>query len=468
MALLADHLPFATALDPTDDPPTSVDPLGTLAGAERFADILLPGFTTRMWRPRLVTFATLASVVADRVVASGGRENLRLPARLAFERLYVTAIVRAVRERPGRFSGAMTSLPGNALAGAALDAGEPLVRSNFLRGQAVNGPSGVMVRLARSLSLVGDDWRPGVQSSKLLLAWAEDRRLAGLLDERRSGEGGTWLSRILKYTTAVLDGNWPGPGQQVWDLLADHLRPDRIHSRERDVLTSLLDADGVRARFLARLTESSRAYEARRDHTDVERTIMLEHVRHRLGHSDHERQIATVLQAVDAYESTSALLQQTFDSLLWGLRARGRASVATLVRNHAVMRVLARSRLRLPGAARALDRATTRIRERRPTDAGLYTEPLAQLRELALRGALSNEQLVGALLERHEKVQRAKRKAAWIDRSDKLILVPGFGVGGDAPQYYEGTFLHPFRIKNAYSFLRELKLLRTGHNHGQA
>src|SRR5438477_8700868 len=38
-------LPIPTPLDPAEDPPGSVDPLGTLADAERLAELLLPGFT---------------------------------------------------------------------------------------------------------------------------------------------------------------------------------------------------------------------------------------------------------------------------------------------------------------------------------------------------------------------------------------------------------------------------------------
>src|SRR5581483_3041106 len=90
-----DWLPVATPLDPAEEPPGSLDPLGTLANAERLAETLLPGFTVRMWRSRLLTFAAIAAAVADRTVALvGGREDVRLEARLAFERLFVSAVVR--------------------------------------------------------------------------------------------------------------------------------------------------------------------------------------------------------------------------------------------------------------------------------------------------------------------------------------------------------------------------------------
>lgn len=51
MSLSAKYLPRATPLDPAEDPPGSIDPLGTLGPAERIAEVLFPGFTARMWRP---------------------------------------------------------------------------------------------------------------------------------------------------------------------------------------------------------------------------------------------------------------------------------------------------------------------------------------------------------------------------------------------------------------------------------
>lgn len=48
LSLLA--LPNATPYDAAEDPPGSIDALGTLPLWERLADVLLPGFTARMYR----------------------------------------------------------------------------------------------------------------------------------------------------------------------------------------------------------------------------------------------------------------------------------------------------------------------------------------------------------------------------------------------------------------------------------
>jgi hypothetical protein len=68
MAVPSTAFPFATPYDPSEDPPTSVDPLGTVAEAERLADVILPGLPARMWRARLLTFSAVSSLVAQAVV----------------------------------------------------------------------------------------------------------------------------------------------------------------------------------------------------------------------------------------------------------------------------------------------------------------------------------------------------------------------------------------------------------------
>jgi len=93
--MLPDSLPQATPYDPAEDPPASVDPVGTVAGAEQLADVLFSGMTARMWRARHLTFTALAAFVSEQAAnAADGDEELRLEARLALERLFVSAIAR--------------------------------------------------------------------------------------------------------------------------------------------------------------------------------------------------------------------------------------------------------------------------------------------------------------------------------------------------------------------------------------
>ena len=47
MSLSAKYLPRATPLDPAEDPPGSIDPLGTLGSAEHIAEVLFTDGSTR-------------------------------------------------------------------------------------------------------------------------------------------------------------------------------------------------------------------------------------------------------------------------------------------------------------------------------------------------------------------------------------------------------------------------------------
>jgi len=72
------------------------------------------GLTARMWRARLLTFSVVAADIADRIVRQqSDHEDLRLTARLAFERLFVSALVRAEREDPEHYSGVARHVPGS-------------------------------------------------------------------------------------------------------------------------------------------------------------------------------------------------------------------------------------------------------------------------------------------------------------------------------------------------------------------
>lgn len=233
-------LPRSTPYDPSEDPPSSIDPLGTVTGAEQLAEILLPGLTARMWRVRLLTYAALAAEVSKRVAA--GRDDRLMDARLAFERLFVSAVARQ-EERDLDWRKASRRLPGIGLARQALRAGDqPLQRANFLKGQGVNGPYGVISRLARDIGLVDEAGLLAGAGTELLLAWAEDQQLPGLLDDQRGRTGADWLRKLVRQITLALEdtASWPKTGWPGWEDLAQRLRPDQPGPRETEVIRKLL------------------------------------------------------------------------------------------------------------------------------------------------------------------------------------------------------------------------------------
>lgn len=465
MPLDAVWLPLATPLDPAEEPPGSLDPLGTLIHAERFAEALLPGFTVRMWRSRLLTFATLAAYIADRTVAlMGGREDVRLDARLAFERLFVSAVVRLTEREPTEYARAALGVPGRTLAKKALGSGEPVTRANFLKGQAVNGPFGVIARLARQLELIDDDGRSGRNAVGLIMAWADDEGLPGVLDDddhaMRRGAG--WVEDAVRRTAAAVSNrDWPGSGHRIWEQLARNLRPDHIGSKERRMLLVMLETTLVRRRMLGILKERVDVYRTAwraGDRGQVERSVLLNGVRPRLGDDPIDRLIADVITAIDAYERTVGLLQQAFEGLIWGLKGRGGRALPEIVLGDVRLhRHLERTRTRLAEAVPLLERAAERLRDQPSVDPPRFIEPLLSLREDAAAGGVSVAALADSVLRRHERVQREKAKAPWIERESHWTLMPGENrVSVDAPPVWQDTYLHPLKIPNAYSILGDL------------
>ncbi len=457
-------MPLVTPIDPSEDPPGSVDPLGTLADAERLVELLLPGFTVRMWRARLLTVTTVAAEVADRAVTlMDRREDLRLEARLAFERLYVAAVVRLAIDDPTASSNAALGVPGRTLAQRALQADEPVTKSNFLKGQAVNGAFGVMARLARHLQLIGDDGRPGAKASKLLLAWAEDEDLNGILDpEGAAGSpGAAWMAEIVKATAAgTNDRTWPA-GRRIWERLAKHLRADQSGRNERRAILELLRAESSRRRVFELLEGCEplfRDAQQTGDRRGVERSVLLKGVRPALDKSATDAFISAVVAAIDAYERGAGLLQQVFDGLLWGVHQRGgRARSDVVLRDARVGRHLERTLTRLAGVLTALERASERLRGEAAVEPSQVVEPLMRLREDLVQSSGSVKLMVDAVWRRHDAVQLGKKKAPWVERDVYWTLMPGQNRFGEAaPPSWEDVYLHPMKVRNAYALLKDL------------
>lgn len=242
--MLDSALPLSTPYDPAEDPPGSIDPLGTVPTAEQLADVLLPGLTARMWRARHLTFAALAAHIGERAAADAGDEELRLETRLGFERLFVSAIALQDSKQDG-WRPAANRLPGIGLARRSILAGhQTLGKQNFLKGQAINGPFGVVQRLARDLDIVDADNRLSRNGQELLMVWSAEQELAGILDEAGSkSAGATWLGQVIRRVLShVNNAEWPRPQWRGWRDWADRLRPDKPSTREKSVLFRLLSS----------------------------------------------------------------------------------------------------------------------------------------------------------------------------------------------------------------------------------
>lgn len=465
MPFTIDWFPYPTPIDPSEDAPTSIDPLGLTTPAERFADLLVPGFTVRTWRARMITLSAVAAHVADGVVRKmSNRDEVRVLARLVFERLYVAAVARSEKKNAEDFQSARRGLPGITLARRAIGRNEPLSKNNFLKGQAVNGPVGVSTRLAKNLHILTADVGLGSMALDLLRAWEEDEELPGVLDLEApvAQAGAAWLDQVVRLVADNLShGAWPREGSSAWDKLLSPLRLDKIGKREKALLRKLLERDAARGRLFELLRSPgvmSVEKESQGERGSRERTVLKEGVLKVLGQNSIDNQVKTVIEAIERYEHASALLTQGFEALLWGLTRHGRMRSAELLSVSQVSKRMEETRKQVPAAVHSLDCSRDEIKN--CLGEQMVAEPLIALRDDLDECAGSTGEFLDMLLSRHERVQKAKHKGVWIDRGQSLTLLPGFGIDGEAPPQRTGMYLHPFRITNSYSMLADLGLLR--------
>jgi len=323
MSFSTDWLPYSTPIDPSEDPPTSIDPLGLTTPAEYLADLLVPGFTVRTWRARLITFDAVAAHIAAGVVKRmNEREDMRVPARLAFERLYVSAVARAEKKDPDGFLNARRNLPGIGLARAALGRNEPLFKNNFLKGQVVNGPVGVTTRLAKNMDVLTSDMRGGRAALDLLQAWANDENLPGVLeiDSPVKQTGSVWLNEVIRTVIdCISDKSWPKDNSTIWNRILNPLRLDKIGKTERVFLRKLLDRDASRGRLFELLRSPdvlALEQESNNDRGKHERRILTDGVMKKLGKEAQDEKVRVVIEAIECYEHAAALMTQGFEALL--------------------------------------------------------------------------------------------------------------------------------------------------------
>lgn len=479
MGLSVKYMPQPTPLDPAEDPPGSIDPLGTLGPAERIAEVLFPGFTARMWRPRLLTFTAVASIVTERVRASRSEiDDSGLSARLGFERLFVSSVIRQQERDPDEWKFAALRLTGNSLARTALHSGNvPLGRNNFLKGQAINGPFGVMARLARHVGILDEDDCLGRDGEKLLLAWSNDEQLQGFLDENpNESRGRKWLERFSSETAAYLiEGQWRSSGWSGWHELAKPLRPDHMGKQERRIIRHLLDNDRIRARCIELLCGPAaiKTYRAARDdgRGDQDRKVLFDAVLPALSVNERyeDSVIDLTIRLADGYEGVANLLETAFNCLLWVLtRSGGQAKPDEIETDKQILPIFGSICQQLIGASRILrdliERISTfpQIGDRNPI------EPLDTIATQAATGAENPSRLIETVINRHRDIQNFKGKGMWIEPGDRWTLMPGFGLVSEGPPQPQVRYLHTFRVANLYSFLSELGLSSVEVHDGEA
>ncbi len=392
-----------------------------------------------------------------------------MDARMAFERLFVFALVR--KDGEDGWEAALQGLQGRRLAKRAYLEGKPLTPWNFLSGAAVNGPFGVIARLARATGIVDDEELPGTSGpwDDLVAAWARDSGLPGFLhpDRDQIAVGSKLLRRWTETTreatgTKARSGLWPGHKSGIWIELRDFLRPDFIAKEERGVLRKLLRADPVRARVMSILYRERARYEEINDQFDknrgaIEYGALTKIIQPALGSDALGAEISAAITAALAFEDASAVLHAAFEALLWGLtRSDGSAKPEVVIRKAGDRfwdKLLDRAR----ASASNIELAVKGLQEHPQLDKSELREPLQQLHDVLGVAQGSTARLVDSIKARHLSVQKDKDRPPWIDFGDKWILGRGIAADQKQPLRYEKVLIHPFRIPNAVAFLSSLK-----------
>jgi hypothetical protein len=158
------------------------------------------------------------------------------------------------------------------------------------------------------------------------------------------------------------------------------------------------------------------------------------------------RLLGVRLDAIDAYEWLSELLQAAFEALRWMSTAQG--TIALSPSQASGNHVVAEATRSVPVA---------------------FAEAMEKLEPLHLAGDLASElggfaaitgpvDLIEALLDHHDRVQRDKPpgKRPWLERDAQGFLVrPAYRVE-DEPTI-SGRYLHPFRIHAIRQFIRDVR-----------
>lgn len=422
-------LPFVTDLDPDRAGEGSLDPLGLARLADRLADGIAPEVTARMSRIRFVTAIAVCSQLlgepADILSTDG------TPAYLAFEWHIVESFVRVPPA-----SGA-DAVPGIQKARARLrDRRRHLNGPSYLETPKVFGFHGVYKRIARDMELVDENLVLLPRGDELVASWEREQQLEGFARRLPRTRGGRLALQLKGQVERALDkgGVELGRGSQWWPVISGALGPGDAGTRERRQLWGwLIDRRREVRREIALLIGRDR------DSSTDERGA----VEQLLGET-LSGELRTRLLAIDAFEAAVRPLDDGF-RLLRSIATQRIPSVvaAADAATNPTMREIAGS---LPGAVRSASERLERV--------GLAGDFEAELGHFA--EPLPADQLVEAILDRHDDVQRRKGKRAWFEREDQGFAVRGIGRLDD-PFAPRSAYLHPYRIFALRSFARDLR-----------
>ena len=437
---MAASLPFLTLPDPVVSGEGALDPLGLAMISERLAEELLPGLRARMSRPRFLTAMAISASVCDGLQGQYASDGTT-PAYLVFEWLLVEAFVRQCDEST------TWRTPGILKARGVRASGDAMCARTYLKAPTVFGFHGVYKPLARHLGIVDDELRLRDRGYELLKIWQDEQGLNGFI-ESATGDGPGRMARQtlrsavedgLAASCTKRSGSWQG-----WQLLAKHVAPANIGSKEAKFIRQLLkdSTAAPRGEVFDLLRNIGDTEDPSED--QISRAFLV---------PGSGKELNARLNAIACYEKTCALLEEAFDWIRYlSSHSLGRPITGATFAND-----------RRPGQlSKSLAQAM------RKTQTALAVSPLGVQQLFAalskgFDGVHDAGALFEAVLERHRRVQDEKPpegKRSWFDRAPDgaTVVRPPYRVR-ERPAA-ERAWGRPYRIDAVLSFLDDLKVAR--------
>jgi hypothetical protein len=425
--------PLITLADPVTQAEGSIDPLGLAALADGLADIILPGMTARMWRPRFLTAIAVASIVTESFQDQVGADGVT-PAHLVFEWYAVEAFARS----EGEGDADVRRIPGIDKARAAKREGIPMSARRYLKTAGIFGFHGVYKTLARALDITDSELLLGGSGYELARTWEQEQNLGGF-----TGAGGGEAAFIRRQLQrAVSEGLRLGhtADNPRWRFFPKSLQPDKIGRDEGKLIWRLIISPegGTRGEVFALMTRPEvQAVFRGSDEAGFLRWLSVR----------ASEDLRWRLRAIDAYEGVCRILQDGFD---WLRFLSSHAGAEAVTAGEFARRAVALRVTQLPDALRSAQEALE--------DTG-REYAFTQI-DAAFDGVRDAEALFHAMLARHEAVQRGKPptgKRPWFERMNDggAVVRPPYRLL-EQPNP-SARYVHGYRISNVAWLVDDLR-----------
>ena len=426
-------------VDPIADSEGSVDPLGLAVVYERLADLMLPGLTVRMRRPRLLTAIAVGARICRECGADEVAKDAVTPPYLVYEWWIIQAFVAASEQLKN-----ITGIPGFVKTSRAWRAGRPLSAAAYLKTASVFGFTGILRRLAVRAQIITEGHQLDEAGHRLVKMWADARHLDGFY-QGSSGPGAQFCADLTKAVREGLrDGRTGDRPGSFYRQIATHLDPLRAGPRESALLLELIENRSGLPEEVRFLTGALK----RRQHA-LELADEPAFMR-RLTRNAPPR-LKETLTAIGTYESFCKPLTDAFDWLRYLGSTHGKTGItASEYTKEAPIKELHAS-LRSGIDAAAADELLGKNE----------IWPDRALTLLRLRECKKPQDLLQFVLEHHREAQRQKPpdgKRAWIEDARGRILVRAAYVLDAAPDPRR-AYTHDYRLPTLSRFLEDLGAL---------